>query len=69
MKSSCQCCRHQTVAMEVPLCLSAHADVHAPAWAWHMPSLADVPSAFTVVDYQFTNSEGCIFNKLVFLNW
>ena len=20
-------------------------------------------------DYQFTNSEGCVFNKLVFLNW
>ena len=23
----------------------------------------------TVYDYQFTNSEGCIFKKLVFLNW
>jgi len=22
-----------------------------------------------VYDYQFTNSEGCVFNKLVFLNW
>ena len=22
-----------------------------------------------VYDYQFVNSDGCVFNKLVFLNW
>lgn len=26
-------------------------------------------SCRAVYDYQFTNSEGCVFNKLVFLNW
>lgn len=23
----------------------------------------------TVFDHQFTNSDGCVFNKLVFINW
>lgn len=72
MRTFCQCCRRQTADTEVGVGLPAVRSAACQPAAEHgirERKRYCLAVAAAVYDYQFTNSEGCIFNKLVFLNW